>query len=68
MTDNEIARALGRIEGKVEAIQAQLTAGATRMDNYSGRLRRLEGWQKFVLGISAAVAAVVSFLMDFWRA
>lgn len=63
---NSIERSLGRIEGRLESIQQQLTVGERRMDGYSARIRKLEGWRWFVIGTAAAVAIIVNWIMSVW--
>lgn len=66
MTDNpgDILLALGRLEGKVDALIAQQTRTQEDIDQLEHRVRSLEGSKALLLGICTAVGAVTSYLVD----
>jgi hypothetical protein len=55
--DNEVMRALGRIEGKLEGVQKQLTETHTVAMGLSERVSRIERWQAWLKGAWAIGAA-----------
>lgn len=62
---NELTRALGRIEGKVDALDERLALqheerGIILM-RHEERLSSLEKYKSYALGIAAAVSAIVGF-------
>ena len=68
MSDN-IERALGRIEGKLEGMSDSLKLAKEEadktMDNHGTRIGSLERWQARVLGISAAAIFIVGLALKF---
>jgi hypothetical protein len=66
MSDN-IERALGRIEGKLDAalssIDDRQEAQDKRLDNHGARIGGLEVWKARVLGIAAAAGVVGSLVV-----
>ena len=63
--DNEILIALGRLEGKVDALIARQAVHDEELDRHDKRLRDLEQSKAWLLGASAAVGALAAFVMNF---
>ena len=63
MDDKEILLALGRLEGKVDALIAQHKAIASDLDRHDTRLRVLENSKAYLMGICAVIAACSSYLI-----
>jgi hypothetical protein len=55
-TNQEILRILGRIEGRLDQIQIEL-------QTLSERVLKLEGWQSWIRGAWAAIAAASGYLL-----
>ena len=62
MDDKEILLALGRLEGKVDALIAQHKAIASDLDRHDTRLRVLENSKAYLMGICAVIAAGSSYV------
>jgi len=58
----EIQRALGRIEGKLDLLVPAMEAQEKRLGFVSGRVSKLEKHEKYVMGFSAAVAIIAAKL------
>ncbi|WP_028536167.1 hypothetical protein [Paludibacterium yongneupense] len=56
--DNELARALGRIEGKLDMIAASQENQNTRLDGMDARLRHVEKQAATAGAISGGIVAV----------
>lgn len=67
MSDNNIERTLGNIEGKLdtalEYIKESQQSQNVRLDNHGTRLGVLERSKAYVLGIAAATSAVVGIAL-----
>lgn len=59
----EIQRALGRIEGKLDLLIPAMEAQEVRLETVSGRVSKIEKHEKYVMGFSAALAF---FGAKFW--
>ena len=57
----DIQRALGRIEGKQDAMLAQLERGTERMDKHDEKIGKLQNRQHWYAGIAAGIGAVLGF-------
>ena len=62
--DQSILLALGRLEGKVDALMAQHVRHQSDMDNLDDRVRSLEGHKAQLLGVCAAIASAASYLVS----
>lgn len=60
MSHDEIFRALGRIEGKLDAQLEREQAQNARLDSHSARLGKIERWQAWTLGAGAAAGAALA--------
>jgi hypothetical protein len=71
MSEREVAvilRALGRIEGKLEAVAAEQARVAQSVLVTDSRVARLEIHKASVMGWAAGAAAVVATIVSFvWR-
>ena len=65
--NDQVLLMLGRLEGKVDALIMNHTAQEARIGQHEGRLGRLEQSRSYALGAAAAVGAIVSFAVNFWR-
>jgi len=63
-SNEQIFLALGRLEGKVDSLMHRSVQIEEHLDNQDKRIRNLEHYKHFLLGISAAVGAGSSFLMN----
>ncbi|QDP62651.1 MAG: hypothetical protein Unbinned1327contig1000_10 [Prokaryotic dsDNA virus sp.] len=63
--DNEILIALGRLEGKVDALIARQAIHDEELDRHDKRLRELEQSKSWLLGVSAAAGAVAGFVINY---
>lgn len=64
MTDDEIQRALGRIEGKLDAWAKRLDEHSEAGRLVEARVSSLEQSRSWLVGGAAAVAAVVASIMQ----
>lgn len=55
---DDISNALGRMEGKLDAIRDDLRRKDERLDDHGKRINTLERWQSRVLGIAGGVGMV----------
>ena len=61
-TEQEIQRALGRIESGQAEVMRLLESYKERQDNHGRRLGSLERWRSWTTGITVGVAAVIAVL------
>lgn len=61
---DEIFRALGRIEGAIEAIKGDTVEIKNTLEGHGNRLNAVEGFKIQVLTIAGLVGAGVSFIWD----
>ncbi len=62
--DNEILIALGRLEGKVDALIARQAIHDEELDRHDKRLRDLEQSRAWILGAAAVIGAVAAFIVN----
>lgn len=60
--DASVPFLLGQIDGKLTAALQQQAAHSDHLEAHEARIARLENAKAWVLGIAAAVAAVISYL------
>ena len=60
--DNQILLALGRLEGKVDAMLSRQKYHDEELDRQDQRLRKLEQGRSWMLGAAAVVGSVCSLL------
>ena len=63
--DNEILIALGRLEGKVDALIARQAIHDEELDRHDKRLRELEQSKSWLLGVAATAGAVAGFVINY---
>tara|TARA_R110002096_G_scaffold79091_2_gene185786 strand:- start:390 stop:599 length:210 start_codon:yes stop_codon:yes gene_type:complete len=63
--DNEILIALGRLEGKVDALISRQAIHDEELDRHDTRLRDLEQSKSWLLGVAAAAGAVAGFAINY---
>tara|TARA_Y100000114_G_scaffold153773_1_gene174458 strand:- start:163 stop:372 length:210 start_codon:yes stop_codon:yes gene_type:complete len=61
-SDNQILLALGRLEGKVDAMLTRQKYHDEELDRQDQRLRKLEQGRSWLLGAAAVVGSVCSLL------
>tara|TARA_R100000742_G_C4198512_1_gene28352 strand:- start:175 stop:384 length:210 start_codon:yes stop_codon:yes gene_type:complete len=61
-SDNQILIALGRLEGKVDALIARQAIHDEELQRHDVRLRQLEQGRSWLLGAAAVIGAVASFI------
>jgi hypothetical protein len=62
---DEISHTIGRLESKVDHLIVSHDKIAERLERNSERLKQIEGYKNYLMGIAAAVAVVFSVLIDF---
>lgn len=62
---NQIMLALGRLEGKVDAMLTRQKHQDEILEQHDQRIRTLEQSRSWLLGASAFIGASVSFLMKY---
>lgn len=62
---NQIMLALGRLEGKVDAMLTRQKHQDEILEQHDQRIRNLEQSRSWLLGASAIIGASVSFLMKY---
>ena len=62
--DKEILIALGRLEGKVDALMTRQTVHDEELGMHDKRLRDLEQSKAWLLGAAAILGAAGAFLVD----
>ena len=62
--DNEILIALGRLEGKVDALITRQAIHDEELDRHDKRLRELEQSRAWILGAAAVIGAVAAFVVN----
>ena len=62
MEDGEILLALGRLEGKVDALIATSKIMNENLTSHDQRIRELEGSKSMLIGVCSVVAIIVSLL------
>lgn len=63
--DNDLYRALGRVEGKIDAILGTAERIEQRQDASEKRIETLEANQWRIGAAGASVAAIISFLISY---
>ena len=61
---NELTRAVGRIEGKLDAALQSADSSEARQVRLGARVAKLEEWRSYTLG---AVAALLLMLGALWK-
>ena len=63
-TEAELMLAVGRLEGKVDAILQMQRLHEEQIKNHEERLRELEHSRSFTMGMAAAIGAGVSLFLN----
>lgn len=63
--DQEILIALGRLEGKVDALISRQAIHDEKLDRHDKRLRELEQSKSWILGAAAVFGGLASILINF---
>ena len=63
--ENNVLYILGQINGKQDMILQQLSDQRRAHEGLEGRVRKIEGFQKYILGMTAAISALVSTALPF---
>jgi|1048.fasta_scaffold00477_2 hypothetical protein len=64
-TDHELMLALGRLEGKMDALIQMQRIQEEQLKFHEERIRSLEHYKSFAMGIAALVGAVSSLIFSF---
>jgi len=62
--ENEILIALGRLEGKVDALITRQSIHDEKLEGHDKRLRDLEQSKAWILGAAAILGALGAFVMN----
>ena len=65
--NEELLLALGRLEGKVDALITRQAVHDEELERMETRLRNLEQGRSWLMGASAAIGASVSFLFQWLK-
>jgi hypothetical protein len=57
---DELFLAIGRLEGKVDSLLAMQQMAQDELKDHDARLRNLEHARGYLMGVSAAIGAIVS--------
>lgn len=63
----EILLALGRLEGKVDALISQQARHQRQLDILDSRIRRLEGSKALLVGICTTLATAASYVVTLFK-
>ena len=63
-SDNQILIALGRLEGKVDALISRQAVHDEELQRHDVRLRNLEQGRSWLLGAAAVIGALVSVISN----
>lgn len=63
-SDNQILIALGRLEGKVDALISRQAVHDEELQRHDARLRNLEQGRSWLLGAAAVIGALVSVVSN----
>jgi len=61
--DKEILLALGRLEGKVDALMSQQKTTRVDLEQHDSRLRILENSKSVLVGSCVVIAALISYVV-----
>ena len=61
-TDNQILLALGRLEGKVDAMLTHQQLQGEELEKHDLRIRKLEQGRSWLLGAAAVIASAFTFI------
>jgi hypothetical protein len=63
----DILLALGRLEGKVDALMAHQARHQNDLDSLDNRLRQLEGSKALLVGVCTTLATAASYVVTMFR-
>lgn len=63
--DKEILLALGRLEGKVDALMSRQSRHDKELSHQERRIRHLEQSKAWLFGVAACIGGVVSVIVTF---
>jgi hypothetical protein len=58
--NDELFLAIGRLEGKVDSLLSMQQMAQDELKDHDARLRNLEHARGYIMGVSAAIGAIVS--------
>ena len=64
-TQDNVLIAIGRLEGKVEALINMIQAHSSVLEEYDDRIRELEQGKAWLLGIAACLGTLCGFISKF---
>lgn len=62
--DQDISRALGRLEGKMDSLLRQFTDLSDTIKSHDGRIGTLENWRSSVKGSVVVMASIASIVVS----
>jgi hypothetical protein len=62
---DEISHTIGRMESKLDHLVESHEAFATKFEKHDERLKEIEGYKNYLMGIVAVIAIVFSVAVDF---
>ena len=63
----DILLALGRLEGKVDALIAQQLRTQDTLEELDRRVRQLENSRTLILGVCTVLATIASFIVSYYK-
>jgi hypothetical protein len=60
-----ISHTIGRMESKLDHLVSSHEAFTERFEKHDERLKEIEGYKNYLLGLAAAVAIIFSVVADF---
>jgi hypothetical protein len=62
---DEISHTIGRLESKVDHLITSHDTIAEKLERNSERLKEIEGYKNYFMGIVAVVSVIFTFVFDF---
>jgi hypothetical protein len=62
---DEISHTIGRMESKLDHLVSSHEAIAERFEKHDERLKEIEGYKHWLMGVAAAAAVAFSLVIDF---
>lgn len=62
---DQISHTLGRLESKVDALMESHTEVSQKLERNSERLKEIEGYKSYLMGVVAVITLFVSTSFDF---
>jgi tetrahydromethanopterin S-methyltransferase subunit B len=62
---DEISHTIGRLESKVDQLITSHDTIAEKLERNSERLKEIEGYKNYFMGVVAVVSVIFTFIFDF---